>query len=112
MRKMMKLMISVVTFSLCGFQAVALAGPVIIMPRVYVAPVRVSTPAPAVKVTPPPARVATPKTSQPESTASSLVPIMTGISVMNATSSANAAANQDEDDNEDDNVDGEEELDE
>lgn len=108
MCKMIKLMISVITFSLCGFQAVALAGPVIIMPRVYVAPVRVSTPAPAVKVTPPPARVATPKTSQPESTASSLVPIMTGIAVMNATSSANAAANQDEDDN----VDSEEELDE
>lgn len=108
MRKMMKLMISVVAFSLCGFQAVALAGPVIIMPRVYVAPVRVAPPAPAVKVTPPPARVATPKTSQPESTASSLVPIMTGIAVMNATSSANAAANQDEDDN----VDSEEELDE
>lgn len=101
MRKMIRLMFSVVALALCGFQTAALAGPIIIMPRVYIPPVRVATPAPAVKVTPPPARVATQKPSQPESTASSLVPIMTGIAVMNATSSANAAANQDEDDNDD-----------
>lgn len=101
MRKMISLMFSVVALALCGFQTAALAGPIIVMPRVYVPPVRVATPAPAVKVTPPPARVATQKTSQPESTASSLVPIMTGIAVMNATSSANAASNQDEDDNDD-----------
>jgi hypothetical protein len=99
MRKMISLMFSVVALVLCGFQTAALAGPIIVMPRVYIPPVRVATPAPAVKVTPPPARVATPKTNQSESTTNSLVPIMTGIAVMNATSSANAASNQDEDDN-------------
>lgn len=101
MRKMISLMFSVVALALCGFQTAALAGPIIVMPRVYIPPVRVATPAPAVKVTPPPARVTTQKTNQPESTASSLVPIMTGIAVMNATSSANATSSQDEDDNDD-----------
>lgn len=109
MRKMISLMFSVVALALCGFQTAALAGPIIVMPRVYIPPVRVATPAPAAKVTPPPARVATQKNSQPDTTANSLVPIMTGIAVMNATSSANSA-HQDEDDNDD--TDTEEELDE
>lgn len=111
MRKMISLMFSVVALALCGFQTAALAGPIIVMPRVYIPPVRVATPAPAVKVTPP-ARVTTQKTNQPESTASSLVPIMTGIAVMNATSSANATSSQDEDDNDNDDTVPEEDLDE
>lgn len=82
MRNMIKLMSTGLVLVLCGFQAVALAGP-IIMPRVYIPPVRV---APVIAQ---PARVATPAPKQTDSTVNSLVPIMTGIAVMNATTSAN-----------------------
>lgn len=94
MRKMIKVLLSAVAFSLCGVQAIALAGP-IIMPRVYIAPVRVAPViAQPARVTPPPARVSAPapKAKQADSTVNSIVPIMTGIAVMNATSSANAAS--------------------
>lgn len=93
MRKMIKVLLSAVAFSLCGVQAIALAGP-IIMPRVYIAPVRVAPViAQPARVTPP-ARVSAPapKAKQADSTVNSIVPIMTGIAVMNATSSANAAS--------------------
>jgi hypothetical protein len=93
---MIKLMFSAVTLALCAFQTVALAGPMVVMPRVYVAPVRVAPVTPTVKVTPPPARVQAPKASQPDTTATSLIPIMTGIAVMNATSSANAATSEED----------------
>lgn len=93
---MIKLMFSAVALALCAFQTAAIAGPMIVMPRVYVAPVRVAPVAPAVKVSPPPARVQAPKASQPDNTANSLIPIMTGIAVMNATSSANAANAEDD----------------
>lgn len=101
MRKMIKSLFSAIAFSLCAVQTVALAGPVI-MPRVYIPPVRIAPVTPTVKVTPPPARVQAPKTSQPDTTAASLIPIMTGIAVMNATSSANAAnaANAEQEQNE------------
>jgi hypothetical protein len=91
MRNIIKLMSTGLVLVLCGFQAVALAGP-IIMPRVYIPPVRVAPViAQPARVTPPPARVTTPapKPKQTDSTVNSLVPIMTGIAVMNATTSAN-----------------------
>lgn len=89
MRNMIKLMSTGLVLVLCGFQAVALAGP-IIMPRVYIPPVRVAPViAQPARVTLPPARVATPAPKQTDSTVNSLVPIMTGIAVMNATTSAN-----------------------
>lgn len=98
---MIKLIFSAITLALCAFQTAALAGPMVVMPRVYVAPVRVAPVTPTVKVMPPPARVQTPKASQPDTTATSLIPIMTGIAVMNATSSANAEDDEPEQSDED-----------